>query len=60
MGGVDKADMLLSLSHTKCRSKKWYYQITFHLFGLDSSNTWIMYKKIGDTAPFVNFLDKIC
>ena len=35
--------MLLSLYHTKFRSQKWYYKITFHLFGLDSPNTWTRY-----------------
>ena len=34
MGGVDKADMLLALYKTKCKTSKWYQRIAFHLFHL--------------------------
>ena len=60
MGGVDKADMLLSFYRTKFRSQNWYYRIAFHLFSLASTNACIVYKKIGDTVFLVNFLHKIC
>ena len=39
IGRVDKADMLLSLYHTKYRSRKWYHQIGFHLFSLAALNS---------------------
>ena len=38
MGGVDKADMLLSLYRTRYRSRKWYHRIAFHLFSLAAVN----------------------
>ena len=34
MGGVDKADMLLALCKTKCKTSKWYHRIAFHLLSL--------------------------
>ena len=41
MGGVDKADMLLSLYCTECWSRKWYHRIGFHLFSLAAVNSWL-------------------
>ena len=34
MGGVDKADMLLSLYCSKMRSRKWYHRIVGYLVSL--------------------------
>ena len=38
MGGVDKADMLISLYKTKCKTKKWYHQIFFYRLTLSVVN----------------------
>ena len=58
MGGVDKADMLLSLYRTKCRSRKWYH--TFHLFSLAVCNSWIIYQKLDGDKSLIDFLAEIC
>jgi hypothetical protein len=42
MGGVDKADMFLSLYRTKLRTKKWYHRIAFHLLSLAVVNSFVM------------------
>ena len=60
MGGVDKADMLLSLYRTHCRSQKWYHRIEFHLLSLAAVNTWLLCQRMGANEPFVKFLGKIC
>ena len=60
MGGVDKADMLLSLYRTKHRSKKWYHRIAFHLISLAAVNAFVMYREIGGSGSLVDFLVDIC
>lgn len=60
MGGIEKADMLLSLYRTKFKSHKWYHQIAFHLFSLSSTSALIEYKEIGSKTALVNSLEKIC
>ena len=60
MGGVDKADMLLSLYRTKYRSRKWYHRVAFHLFSLAVCNSWIMHKSMGGNKRLVDFLAEIC
>ncbi|XP_047135563.1 piggyBac transposable element-derived protein 2-like [Hydra vulgaris] len=60
MGGVDKADMLLSLYCTRYRSKKWYHRLAFHLFSQAAVNSWIVYSEIGGNKPLVDFLADIC
>ena len=35
MGGVDKADVMLSFYKTKCRTRKWYHRIFIYLLHLD-------------------------
>lgn len=60
MGGVDKADMLLSLYRTKYRSRKWYHLIGFHLFSLAAVNSWLVYQQIGGSDTFLKFLGKLC
>ena len=60
MGGVDKADMLLSLYHTKYRSRKWYQRIAFHLISQCAVNAWIIYQQIGGNNSYLKFLTSIC
>lgn len=56
MGGVDKADILLSLYRTKHRSKKWYHRTAFHLISLAAVNAFVMYREIGGSGSLVDFL----
>ena len=44
MGGVDKADMYLSLYRLKFRSQKWYHRIVTHFFNLAIRNSYVLYK----------------
>ena len=60
MGGVDKADMLLSLYRTKHRSKKWYHHIAFHLISLAVVNAFLLYREVGGDGSLVDFLIDIC
>ena len=60
MGGVDKADMLLSLYRTRYRSRKWYHRIAFHLFSLAAVNAWLLYRQMDGNKPLVMFLGQIC
>ena len=46
MGGVDKADMMLSLYKTKCKTRKWYHRIFIHLIHLAVVNAWIIYQEV--------------
>lgn len=45
MGGVDLADMLLSLYRIDRRSKKYYNRIIYYLLGICTMNAWILYKE---------------
>ena len=60
MGDVGKADMLLSLYHTKYWSRKWYHHIGFHLFSLGAINSWLVYQQMGGSGALLKFLQKIC
>ena len=55
MGGVDKADMLLSLYCTKLRKKKWYHRIAFQLLSLAVVNSLVMYRDIGGEGSLIDF-----
>ena len=59
MGGVDKADMLLALYKTKCKTSKCYHRIAFHLFSLAVVNAWIVYCKIGGSGAVLPFLQQM-
>ena len=58
MGGVDKADMLLALYKTKCKTSKCYHRIAFHLFSLAVVNAWIVYREIGRSGALLPFLQQ--
>jgi hypothetical protein len=60
MGGVDKADMFLSLYRTKHRSRKWYHRIAFHLISLAAVNAFVMYREIGGSGSFLDFIVDVC
>ena len=47
MGGLDKADMFLSLYRTKLRTRKWYHRIAIHLIQLGLINSYVIYKEVG-------------
>ena len=45
MGGVDLADMLLSLYRIPCKTKRWYQKIFWHLIDMAKINAWILYRR---------------
>ena len=55
MGGVDKADMLLSLYHSNMKSRKWYHRIVVHLVSLALVNFFTAYRQIGGTWSLLDF-----
>ena len=59
MGGVDKADMMLSLYKTKCRTRKWYHRIFIHLLHLAVVNSWVIYQEVGGRGNLFDFLINI-
>ncbi|XP_065672190.1 piggyBac transposable element-derived protein 1-like [Hydra vulgaris] len=51
MGGLDKADMLLSLYRIFHKSRKWYKRLIFHFIDMAVINSWQLYKaKYGNRA----------
>lgn len=68
MGGVDLADMLISLYRTTIISKKrWYLKIIFHCVDMCKVNAWILYRRHCDQKgidskhqlPLLNFTAQI-
>lgn len=45
MGGVDKADFLISLYRTPVKSKKYYMKLIFHMLDMLMVNSWLLYKR---------------
>lgn len=45
MGGVDLADMLISLYRIQARTKRWYIKVFWHLVDIAKVNAWILYKR---------------
>lgn len=45
MGGVDLADMLISLYRIKLGTKKWYHHIVYYCISVAVINGWILYKR---------------
>ena len=45
MGGVDKADMLMSLYRVSWRTRKWYHHIFYHTLNMCVINAWLVYKR---------------
>ena len=48
MGGVDLADMLISLYRTKIKTRRWYIKIFWHLVDMAKVNAWLLYCRHGD------------
>ena len=60
MGGVDKADMFLSLYRSQIRSRKWYIRIAFHLLQLSAVDAFSISNEIGRNGAYLDFLVDIC
>lgn len=45
MGGVDLADMLISLYRIPCKTKRWYVKVFWHLVDIAKVNAWILYRR---------------
>ena len=55
MGGVDKADMMLSFYRNKIRGRKWYKRIVFHFLDVCVTNAWVLSKNTNDWPHLFNF-----
>ena len=60
IGGVDKADMLLSLYRTKLRSRKWYHRTVFYLVSLALINSFTVSRQISGKGSLLEFQIEIC
>ncbi|KAL3175832.1 hypothetical protein MRX96_001013 [Rhipicephalus microplus] len=49
MGGVDRADQLLSFYRNELKTKKWHERIICHLLDLAVVNSWLLYCAIKDS-----------
>ena len=45
MGGVDLADMLISLYRTTIKTKRWYLKFLFHCVDVAKVNAWLLYRR---------------
>ena len=45
MGGVDLADMLISLYRTHIKTKRWYLKVLFHCVDIAKINEWLLYRR---------------
>ena len=45
MGGVDLADMLLSLYRINVKTKRWYIKVFWHLIDICKVNAWNLYRR---------------
>ena len=45
MGGVDLADMLITLYRIPCKTKRWYQKIFWHLVDIAKVNAWLLYRR---------------
>ena len=45
MGGVDLADMLISLYRTTIKTKRWYLKLLFHCVDIAKVNAWLIYRR---------------
>lgn len=59
MGGVDKADFLLSLYRSHIRSRKWTLRMISHAFDMALLNAWLEYRRKADSLGIAkkNVLD---
>ena len=67
MGGVDKADCLITLYRIELRSKKYYLKLFFHMLDMIIVNSWLLYKRDAqelsipkkDVLPLASFKLKV-
>uniref|UniRef100_F6X7P9 PiggyBac transposable element-derived protein domain-containing protein n=1 Tax=Ciona intestinalis TaxID=7719 RepID=F6X7P9_CIOIN len=45
MGGVDLADMLISLYRTEVKTRRWYIKIFWHCIDIAKVNAWLLYRR---------------
>jgi len=45
IGGVDLADMLISLYRTSFKTKRWYLKVLFHCVDIAKVNAWLLYRR---------------
>ena len=45
MVGIDLSDMLISLYHTKFKTKRWYLKIMAHCIDICKVNAWLIYRR---------------
>ena len=45
MGGVDLADMLISLYCIQVKTRRWYIKILWHLVDICKVNAWLLYRR---------------
>ena len=45
MGGVDLADMLISLYRIPIKTHRWYLKVFWHLVDIAKVNSWILYRR---------------
>ena len=45
MGGVDLADMLISLYRTPYKTRRWYLRVVVHLLDICKVNAWLLYRR---------------
>ena len=48
IGGVDLADMLVSLYCTPWKSKRWYLRVLVHSVDICKVNAWLLYRSYAD------------
>ena len=48
MGGVDLADMLISLYRTPWKSKRWYLRVLVHCIDIAKVNAWLLYRRCAE------------
>ena len=45
VGGVDLADMLISLYRTPYKTRRWYLWVVLHLIDICKVNVWLLYRR---------------
>ena len=45
MGGVDLADMFISLYRTPYKCKRWYLRVLFYCVDICKVNAWVLYRR---------------
>lgn len=48
MGGVDLADMLISLYRTSIKTRRWYLKVLFHCLDIAKVNAWLLYRRYSE------------